>query len=63
VIVETVLGWPGIGALTVGAVRGRDVPLVMGVVVVTSIAVWLGNSAAEILKLVNDKRLRSGGFD
>jgi hypothetical protein len=30
----------------------------MGIVIVTSIAVWLGNSIAEILQLVNDKRLR-----
>lgn len=58
VIVETVLGWPGIGALTVAAVRGRDVPLVMGVVIVASAAVWFGNSLAEVLQAVNDKRLR-----
>jgi ABC-type dipeptide/oligopeptide/nickel transport system permease component len=59
VIVETVLGWPGIGALMVSAVRGRDVPLVMGVVIVASAAVWFGNSIAEVLQAVNDKRLRS----
>jgi peptide/nickel transport system permease protein len=59
VIVETILGWPGIGALTVSAVRSRDVPLVMGIVVVTSAAVWLGNSMAEALQFVNDKRLRT----
>ena len=58
VIVETILGWPGLGELMVAAVRFRDVPLVMGIVIVTSIAVWLGNSIAEILQLVNDKRLR-----
>lgn len=58
VVVETVLGWPGIGALMVTAVRGRDVSLVMGVLVVTSIAVWIGNSLAEVLQLVNDPRLR-----
>jgi peptide/nickel transport system permease protein len=58
VIVETILGWPGLGELMVTAVRSRDVPLVMGIVVVTSIAVWFGNSIAEILQLVNDKRLR-----
>jgi ABC-type dipeptide/oligopeptide/nickel transport system permease component len=63
VIVETVLGWPGIGALMVSAVRGRDVPLVMGVVLIASVAVWFGNTAAEILQVVNDKRLRSGGLD
>lgn len=58
VIVETVLGWPGIGALMVTAVRVRDVPLVMGIVVAASVAVWLGNSLGEVLQFVNDKRLR-----
>jgi peptide/nickel transport system permease protein len=63
VIVETVLGWPGIGALTVAAVKGRDVPLVMGTVVIASAAVWLGNSLAELLQMLNDKRLRSSETD
>jgi len=59
VIVETVLGWPGIGALMVSAVRARDIPVVMGVVLFASLAVWFGNSLAEILQAFNDKRLRS----
>ncbi|HSI88298.1 MAG TPA: ABC transporter permease [Pyrinomonadaceae bacterium] len=59
VIVETILGWPGIGALTVTAVQNRDVPLVMGVVLITAVAVWLGNTIAEMLQVVNDKRLRN----
>lgn len=63
VIVETVLGWPGIGALMVSAVRGRDVPLVMGVVLIASTAVWLGNTIAEFLQLLNDARLRSGDLN
>ncbi len=58
VIVETVLGWPGMGALMVSAVRGRDVPLVMGIVLVASAAVWVGNTLAEVLQMVNDPRLR-----
>lgn len=59
VVVEVVLGWPGIGSLMVAAVRGRDVSLVMGIVIVTSAVIWLGNSAAELLQLLNDPRLRS----
>jgi peptide/nickel transport system permease protein len=59
VIVETILGWPGIGSLMVSAVRTRDVPLVMGIVLVASVAVWLGNTLAEVLQVVNDNRLRS----
>ena len=63
VIVETILGWPGIGALVVTAVRARDIPLVMGVVVVSSLAVWFGNAIAELLQLVNDRRLRDEFLD
>ncbi|QYO67627.1 ABC transporter permease [Leptolyngbya sp. 7M] len=57
VIVEAILGWPGIGSLAVAAVKGRDVPLVMGVVLIASLAVWLGNALAEVAQLYNDKRL------
>ena len=60
VIVEMVLGWPGLGALTVMAVRARDIPLVMGVVLLASTAVWLGNALAELLQAMNDKRVRDG---
>jgi peptide/nickel transport system permease protein len=58
VIVETILGWQGLGALTATAIRVRDVPLVMGIVVVTTVAVWLGNAFAEVLQMLNDPRLR-----
>ena len=58
VIVETVLGWPGLGQLSVVAVRARDVPLLMGVVLVTATAVLVGNLVADILLWLNDPRLR-----
>lgn len=58
VIVETVLGWPGLGQLSVVAVRNRDVPLLMGVVLVTATAVFAGNLIADILLRLNDPRLR-----
>ncbi len=57
VIVETVLGWPGIGSLMISSVLARDVPVVMGVVLFTSFAVWLGNAAAEVLQALNDRRI------
>lgn len=60
VIVESVLGWQGIGALMVTAVRGRDIPVVMGVVIVASAAVWFGNALAEVLQYLNDARIRTG---
>jgi len=60
VIVESVLGWQGIGALVVSAVRGRDIPVVMGVVLIASAAVWFGNALAEVLQFANDARIRTG---
>ena len=57
VIVETILGRPGLGSLMVTAVRSRDIPLVMGIVLIASAAVWIGNALAEFLQMLNDKRL------
>lgn len=62
VIVESVLGRQGLGTLMVSAVRARDLPLVMGIVLFTSTAVWLGNALGELLQAVNDKRIRELGF-
>lgn len=58
VIVETVLGWSGLGSLGVTAVRTRDVPLLLGVVMITATAVLTGNLIADILLRLNDPRLR-----
>lgn len=58
VIVETILGWQGLGSLSVAAVRSRDVPLLLGIVLITASAVFLGNLTADILLQVNDPRLR-----
>lgn len=60
VIVETVLGWPGLGQLSIVAVQARDVPLLMGVVLITATAVLIGNLVADILLCLNDPRLRQG---
>ena len=60
VIVETILGWPGLGSLIVVAVRSRDVPLLLGIVVVTATAVFMGNLLADILLHINDPRMRQG---
>jgi ABC-type dipeptide/oligopeptide/nickel transport system permease component len=62
VIVESVLGRSGLGTLMVSAVRARDLPLVMGIVLFTSTAVWLGNALGEMMQAINDKRIRDLGF-
>ncbi len=61
VIVEPVLGWSGLGQLTVVAVRQRDVPLLLAAVLVTATAVLVGNLLADMLLRWNDPRLREAG--
>jgi peptide/nickel transport system permease protein len=58
VVVETILGWQGLGSLSVAAVRSRDVPLLLGIVLITASAVFIGNLTADILLQLNDPRLR-----
>jgi peptide/nickel transport system permease protein len=60
VVVETVMGWPGLGQLTVSAVETRDIPLLLGVTLVATAAVMAGNLAADILQRLNNPRLRTG---
>ena len=59
VIVEAIIGRSGLGSLMVTAVRNRDVPLIMGIVLLASAAVWVGNAIAEFLQMINDKRISS----
>lgn len=58
VIVERVFNRKGLGDLSVEALHSRDVPLLMGVVLVTSTAVLVGNLIADILLRFNDPRIR-----
>ena len=59
VIVETVMGWPGLGQLTVSAVETRDMPLLLGVTLAAAVAVMAGNLVGDILQRLNNPRLRS----
>lgn len=58
VIVERVFNRKGLGDLSVDALRSRDVPVLMAVVLATSTAVLVGNLLADILLRLNDPRLR-----
>ena len=61
VITETVFGINGIGRLAVTAIQSRDMPLLQGTVIFTTILVMLGNLAADTLYSVLDPRIRREG--
>ena len=58
IIIETVFGWPGIGALTVDALSIRDVPLVEATVFVLVLMVLAINLSVDIAYAFLNPRLR-----
>ena len=60
VLTESVFGIPGIGRLAVNAIETRDMPLLQGTVIFTTILVIIGNLVADILYSVLDPRIREG---
>ena len=58
VICETVFSVNGVGRLAVQAIEGRDIPLLQGTVLFSTLLVVLGNLAADCLYAVLDPRIR-----
>ncbi|WP_373215372.1 ABC transporter permease [Ruminococcus sp. 5_1_39BFAA] len=61
VLVEQVFSYPGLGQATVAAGTGSDVPLLMGITLITAAMVFLGNLAANVLYGAVDPRIWKGG--
>lgn len=58
IFVEVVFSWPGIGRLVFEGIGDRDVPVILGAVMVVSVTFVLINLAVDVLHLVLDPRLR-----
>jgi len=58
VLVETVFAWPGLGRLTFDAILQRNYPLLMGILLVTSVIVIVVNALTDLLLSVVDPRTR-----
>lgn len=57
-IIEVVLSWPGLGPLMVEAILARDVYVVIGVVMLSSVFLVAGNFVADVLLFMSDPRIR-----
>ena len=58
VITESIFGIPGIGRLATDAISNRDMPMLQGTILFTTVIVILGNLLADILYSVLDPRIR-----
>ncbi len=60
VLVEQVFSYPGLGQAAVTAGLGGDVPLLLGITIISAAIVFSGNFIAEILYGAVDPRIRRG---
>jgi peptide/nickel transport system permease protein len=58
VLTETMFGLPGVGQLLVGAVNQIDLPVVVGVTLLTGLLIVLANTAADLLYAAVDPRVQ-----
>jgi peptide/nickel transport system permease protein len=57
-LVEIVMGWPGLGPLMLEALFSRDIQTVMGVTLLSAICLIAGNVMADLLLFAIDPRIR-----
>ncbi len=58
VVVESVFGWPGIGQLAWQAIQIVDIPVIMGVVIISAVAIVTGNLLADLVYPWLDPKIR-----
>lgn len=58
VVTESIFAWPGLGREVLQAVTEVDIPLILGVVLVSAIAIALANLLADLVAAKLDPRLR-----
>ena len=58
-LVETITGWPGLGPFLLEAAISRDMYVVVGVVMASTLFMVLGNFIADVMLMVVDPRIRA----
>ena len=61
IVAESVFAWPGVGRLTFDSISRRDIPVIMGVFLLTAGAVIVANLVTDIAYGFLDPRIRVGG--
>ncbi|MEM4311207.1 MAG: ABC transporter permease [Nitrososphaerales archaeon] len=59
-VVETIFSWPGMGRYAANSIVLVDLPSIMGITIVFTIAVIITNLIADIIYAILDPRLRKG---
>ena len=60
VIIEQIFSWPGVGRLYLGAIQGRDYPVILSLTLLSAVAVLVGQLLVDLLYVIVDPRTRTG---
>lgn len=60
-IVELIFNYPGLGKVMLGAINGRDYPLMQGILLMSTILMLSANFLADIAVFILDPRIRKQG--
>lgn len=58
ILTESTFNLPGLGRAVLDAIRNQDLPIIVGVTLITSLAVLVANLVVDILYAVIDPRVR-----
>ncbi|VFS90349.1 Dipeptide transport system permease protein dppB [Kluyvera cryocrescens] len=56
---ESVFSWPGMGLLGIQAITSLDYPLIMAIILLSSLMLIVGNLLADLLYRFADPRIRT----
>ena len=59
VLTETIFAWPGVGRLIIDSVNSRDVPMVVGCIILKSFSIGLVVLVVDLLYAVIDPRIKA----
>lgn len=57
-VIEVIMSWPGLGRLLLEAILARDIYVVIGAVMLSTLFLAAGNLVADVLLFVSDPRIR-----
>ncbi|MFI6036350.1 ABC transporter permease [Streptomyces sp. NPDC051315] len=58
ILTETTFSLPGLGQAVLNAIKNQDLPIILGVTLITSVAVLVANLVVDVLYAVIDPRVR-----
>lgn len=60
VVLEPLLGWPGLGQLSIQSAQAKDIPVLAALVLISGLVVIVGNWISDAVQLTLNPRLRAG---